>query len=135
MNEKFPELTKESGNDVCFKHEVICVILTSKEKPAQQNIDLFTELQNYLSPKIDRGGIKYKFGWLNTSTQGNFVKAIELETPEVPHTLIINPGKRKRFNVVEGGLNIVELKAAFDKLASGDVRFKQFKGNTIPDLE
>ena len=65
-------------------------------------VNVFSSLQNWLSPKIDRGGIKYKFGWISSTTQPNFIKTVELAVGSGPHLLLINPGKRKRFYVLEG---------------------------------
>ncbi len=91
-------------------------------------------MQNYLSPKIDRG-LKYKFGWLNSSVQKNFMGAVDLPVGSGPFMMLVNPGKRKRFHVLEGELEENNMRNIFDRLASGDVRFKNFKGNNIPDLE
>jgi hypothetical protein len=105
LNEKLPELTKESSSDICFKVDgVVCVVLINKEKPSDELINLFVTLQNFLSPKIDRGGIKYKFAWINSSTQGDFMKTIELQSGAGPNLMLVNPGKRKRFYVMEDGL-------------------------------
>ena len=68
MNEKLPELTGKSNKDVCFKVEgVICVLLVSNGQPDAKTSNSLNDLQDYLSPKIDRG-IKYKFGWVNSDT-------------------------------------------------------------------
>lgn len=132
LMEKFPEVNEKSGNEVCFKVDgIICVILLSDGKPGEEISNMMSELQNYLSPKIDRG-LKYKFGWINAQTQTAFVSAIEVST--FPRLLIVNPGKRKRFFELDGELNMENFRNLFDKLASGDLRFKMFKGNKIPDL-
>lgn len=60
-----------------------------------------------------------------------------------PHLMLINPGKRKRFYVMEEDLSDEHMSiyiynilgSVFDKLASGDIKFKNFKANTIPELE
>eukprot|EP00340_Litonotus_pictus_P002081 CAMPEP_0170527322 /NCGR_PEP_ID=MMETSP0209-20121228/12812_1 /TAXON_ID=665100 ORGANISM="Litonotus pictus, Strain P1" /NCGR_SAMPLE_ID=MMETSP0209 /ASSEMBLY_ACC=CAM_ASM_000301 /LENGTH=339 /DNA_ID=CAMNT_0010817795 /DNA_START=209 /DNA_END=1228 /DNA_ORIENTATION=+ len=132
LNEKLPELNNKSGNDVCFKVEgVICVVLVSNGKPENKIIDIMSELQNYLSPKIDRG-IKYKFGWINSETQSQFLEATGVSS--VPKIVLVNPGKRKRFYVSDEELNLESLPNVFDKLASGDLRFKVFPGNNVPEL-
>lgn len=97
-------MTKESGNEICFKVDgVVCVILLNKEKPSDELINLYSTIQNWLSPKIDRG-IKYKFGWLNSSTQKNFVKSIDKAEGAGPLMLLVNPGKRKRYYILEDEL-------------------------------
>lgn len=135
LNEKLPEMTEKSGNDICFKAEgVICLIIVSNGKPENKISELVSELQNYLSPKIDyAGGIKYKFGWVDLNSQTNFVETVGVSTS--PSVVLINPGKRKRFYVLEKELNMDNLKSMFDSLASGDLRFKMFSGNNFPELK
>jgi len=134
-SEKLPEITKESGNDICFKVDgTVCVILINKEKPSDPMIDTFNALQNHLSPKIDRG-IKFKFGWINSTTQNAFISSIELQLGDGPKMILVNPGSRKRFYVMEGELIDENMKSVFEKLAGGELRFKNFAKNTIPDLE
>jgi len=89
---------------LCFKVDgIVCVLLINKEKPDEILSNLFTELQNYLSPKINRG-LKYKFGWLNSSAQTKFLESVDLAVGSGPYMMLVNPGKRKRFHVLEGGL-------------------------------
>jgi len=132
LNEKFPEINLQSGNDICFKVEsILCVILVNNGKPDQKLSNIMSELQNFLSPKIDRG-IKYKFGWMNSETQTRFTDVIQVSS--VPKLLIVNPGKRKRFYLSDEELNMESFENIFEKLASGDLRFKMFPGNEFPEL-
>lgn len=133
LNEKLPELNEKSANDICFKVDgVICVIIANNEKPQGSLNEIVTELTNYLSPKIDYGGIKYKFSWVNPTTQKSFSEVTGIS--ETPRVVLINPGKRKRFYVYEETANLDSLKTLFDKLASGDLRFKMFPGNEFPAM-
>ena len=66
-------------------------------------------IQNYLTPKIDRGGIKYKFGWVNVTTQAPLVKLLGLDAAAVPRVILLNPGKRKRYFVMDDAINEAEL--------------------------
>jgi hypothetical protein len=101
-----PELNKDSASEVCFKVDgVVCAILVNKEKPSDELINLFVSIQNWLSPKIDRGGIKYKFGWINSSTQPSFMKTVEMDLGSGPNLLLVNPGKRKRYFVHDGNMD------------------------------
>jgi len=86
-----------------------------------------------LSPKINRG-IKYKFGWINSTAQNEFMKATDLENETAPRMMLINPGKRKRYFILENKMAEDVMKDIFERLASGDLKFKNFKGNTIPEL-
>jgi hypothetical protein len=96
-----PELNKESANEICFKVDgIVCVLLIYKEKPGDELINLYSNVQNWLSPKIDRG-VKYKFGWINSTTQPKFTQSIGQEIGAGPNLVLVNPGKRKRFYVLE----------------------------------
>lgn len=134
LNEKLPELNEKSGNDLCFKVEgVICVVIVTKGKPDGKISEIVNELQNYLTPKIDYGSVlKYKFSWVNTDTQAGFLSIVGVK--DAPKALIINPGKRKRYFVMEEDVDLNNLKNVFDKLVSGDLRFSMFPGNNFPEL-
>lgn len=142
LNEKLPELNKDSANDVCFKVEgVICVVLLNnngeESKVDSALAEIMSDLQNHLNPKMDYGGIKYKFAWLNTKKQSDFVNVIGANFDNTNNNykvMIINPGKRKRYYLIEEDVSFENLKNIFDKLISGDLRFKQFNKNTIPEL-
>jgi hypothetical protein len=134
VTEKFPEITKESSNDLCFKVDgSICVFLINPSKPNEQLENLFMEVQNWLSPKINRGA-KYKFGWVNSNTQQAFVEGMKLHKGDGPRLVLINHGSRKRYHLYDGELVENDVKQIFEKLSSGDLRFTAFSKNTIPEL-
>ena len=112
---------------------IICVVLINNGKPTDVTINQIVELQNYLSPKIDRG-VKYKFGWIDSTSQSAFMGTIGQEAGSGPSLMLINPGKRKRYYVMEGELQEDKMREVFERLASGDIRFVNFPGNTIPEL-
>jgi hypothetical protein len=62
------------------------------------------------------------------------MKATELEKETSPRMMLINPGKRKRYFILENKMVEDVMKDIFERLASGDLKFKNFKGNTIPEL-
>ena len=135
MTEKFPEYTKESANQLCFNVDgALCVLIINKEKPNDNLQNVMATIQNWLNPKISRG-VKYKFGWMSSSSQKEIINAMGLNNGDGPKLVLINRGGRKRFHLYEGEINEENLKKLFDSLASGDVRFKAFKGNKIPELE
>ena len=131
-----PEFNKDTANDICFKIDgTVCVILIHKEKPSDDLVNLFNSIQNSLAPKIDRG-VKYRFGWINSSTQNKFIESVSLTSGVGPKMILVNPGSRKRFYVMESDdLSENNMKNVFDRLAGGEIRFKNFDKNTIPDLD
>jgi hypothetical protein len=135
MTEKFPEYTKESAGTLCFNVDgALCVLVINKEKPNDSLQNIISAIQNWLSPKISRG-IKYKFGWINSSTQTAMMSAFGLKKEDGPKLVLINRGSRKRFHLYDGEITEENLQKVFDSLASGDLRFKAFKGNKIPELD
>jgi len=135
MTEKFPEYTKESAGTLCFNVDgALCVLIINKEKPSENIQNIMNSIQNWLNPKISRG-IKYKFGWINSSTQNGMITSLGLNKDDGPKLVLINRGTRKRFHLFEGEINEDNLQKMFDSLASGDLRFKAFKGNKIPELD
>ena len=135
MTEKFPEYTKESAGTLCFNVDgALCVLVIHKEKPNDKIQNIISSIQNWLSPKISRG-IKYKFGWINSSTQNGMMTAFGLNKADGPKLVLINRGSRKRFHLYDGEITEENLQKVFDSLASGDLRFKAFKGNKLPELD
>jgi len=47
---------------------------------------------------------------------------------------VLNPGKRKRFLIHEGDVTEEAIEATLDKILGGDARFKNIKGNKLPEL-
>ena len=135
MTDRFPEYTKESAGTLCFNVDgALCVLIIHKEKPSESIQNIMFSIQNWLSPKISRG-IKYKFGWINSSTQNAMTTSFGLKKGDGPKLVLINRGSRKRFHLYDGEITEENLQKIFDSLASGDVRFKAFKGNKLPELD
>ena len=135
MTERFPKYTKERAGTLLFNVDgSLCVLNVNKEKPNDQIQNIMFSVQNWLNPKISRG-IKYKFGWINSSTQNAMITALGLSKDDGPKLVLINRGSRKRFHLYDGEITEQNLQKIFDSLASGDVRFKAFKGNKIPEFD
>ena len=123
---KKPWMTEKDG--------ALCVLIINKEKPDDKIQNIMNSIQNWLNPKISRG-IKYKFGWINSSTQNGMMTSLGLNKGEGPKLVLINRGTRKRFHIYDGEITEDNLQKMFDSLASGDLRFKAFKGNKIPEFD
>jgi hypothetical protein len=52
----------------------------------------------------------------------------------MPKLVILNPGKRKRFLIHDGAIDESSIEATFNKILGGDARFKNIKGNKLPEL-
>ena len=82
--------------------------------------------------KISRG-INFIFSWVDASEEPEFAATFEVPAGE-PSLVVLNPGKRKRFLVHEGVINESTIGETLDKILGGDARFKNIKGNKLPEL-
>lgn len=130
-----PEMTATSGNDICFKKDgALCVIMLTNERPANQQdatLDLLDKVGQSFTSKISRG-VQFIFSWLDVTKEPEFAAIFGVE--EYPKLVILNPGKRKRFMLHEGEIKSSDIEATFEKILGGDARFKNIKGNALPDL-
>lgn len=81
--------------------------------------------------KISRG-ITFIFSWLSVADEKEFGAVFAQE--ELPKLVVLNPGKRKRYLVHEGDINADSIEKTFNKILGGDARFKNIKGNKLPEL-
>ena len=102
----------------------------------QRSIDVTDSLYQTgqaFSSKISRG-INFYFMWLDASAEPAFFKMFGVEEDTLPKIAILNPGKRKRFLIHQGGITESELSATLDKILGGDAKFTNVKGNELPAL-
>lgn len=103
---KVPQLTAESGNDVCLKKDgTLCVILLNKDGNIDQShIDIFDSVSQDFVSKISRG-ITFNFSWLDSAANSDFASIFEQPSENLPRVIVLNPGKRKRFLLHEGDIS------------------------------
>lgn len=133
-----PQLTKDSGNDICLKKDgALCIILVSKDKGSlnQAHLDSMHSVGQAFSSKISRG-ISFYFSWIDTTAEPEFANALALPdgVDNYPRLVILNPGKRKRFLIHNGDITESGIESTLDKILAGDAKFKAIKGNKLPEL-
>ena len=107
LTESIPELTIKSAKDICLDAQgALCVIIFNKEKPSKVALDTVKEVRRQYDNKLDRG-LKYNFMWLNAPAQTQWSKLFQVT--EFPTTVILNPGKRKRYLIIPGDLEFGKL--------------------------
>ena len=107
LTEAIPELNSKSAKDICLGAEgVLCVIIFNKEKPSKTALDTVKEVRRQYDNKLDRG-LKYNFMWLNSPSQKNWASFFGVTS--LPTTVILNPGKRKRYLTIPGDLEFGKL--------------------------
>ena len=127
-------MTKDSANDICLKKGgSLCIILLVKDRASVQQslLDEMDNVSQKFTSKISRG-IDFLFSWLSVADEAEFGKVFNQE--DYPKLVILNPGKRKRFMVLEGDITGDNIENAFNKILGGDARFKNIKGNKLPEL-
>ena len=76
-----PEMTKDSGNDICLKKDgALCIILVVKDKSSlkQSQIDVLDSVGQGFASKISRG-INFHFSFLDESAEPEFTKTFGIE--------------------------------------------------------
>eukprot|EP00356_Strombidium_inclinatum_P004709 CAMPEP_0170493486 /NCGR_PEP_ID=MMETSP0208-20121228/13968_1 /TAXON_ID=197538 /ORGANISM="Strombidium inclinatum, Strain S3" /LENGTH=401 /DNA_ID=CAMNT_0010769419 /DNA_START=30 /DNA_END=1235 /DNA_ORIENTATION=+ len=131
-----PQITAESGNDICLQKDgALCVILVAKDKSQASSdvLEIMNSVGQGFASKISRG-ISFYFSWLDTSAEPEFAATFGLPEEDLPKIVVMNPGKRKRFMLHEGEISEAGIEGTLDKILGGDARFKAVKGNKLPKL-
>ena len=112
-----PQLNFESSEDICFKviyliqaEGVLCAIVFSNGKPSENTMEQLKDASREFQPKIQRGST-FKFMWLDTSVETNWAAKFQFE--ELPRLIILNPGKRKRYVVLEDEVYLSTISQSF----------------------
>ena len=71
---------------------------------------------------------------MDASAEPEFSSTFGIEESNFPALIVLNPGKRKRFLIHEGAITEKNIEATLDKILGGDAKFKNIKGNKLPDL-
>jgi len=75
-----------------------------------------------------------QFAWLrNAHKQEEFVAGFGLALDALPKLVAVKPGKRSRFAVLDGELEVKAMGSFVDRILGGDMQFKPLK--PLPELE
>ncbi|KAM3138678.1 hypothetical protein pb186bvf_009242 [Paramecium bursaria] len=132
MTQLVPQLNQKSANDICLKVEgALCVIyINNGNNPDNSKVDELKSLHNMYQSKIDRGTI-YKFMWLDGQKEQKWAEALGFKGE--PRLVFLNPGKRKRYLVHDGEINVKSIKSTIEKIVGGDAKFQNL-GNSLPEF-
>jgi len=98
-----------------------------------KTLEVLNSVGQGFASKISRG-ISFYFSWLDAESNAEFASTFGLPAEELPKVIILNPGKRKRFLVHSGDITESAIEGTLDKILGGDARFKNIKGNKLPEL-
>eukprot|EP00914_Ancora_sagittata_P008330 GHVO01016292.1.p1 GENE.GHVO01016292.1~~GHVO01016292.1.p1 ORF type:complete len:403 (+),score=55.67 GHVO01016292.1:287-1495(+) len=129
LAEKFPEMHRNSHQDVCFKHRVLCVILLTDSDVSEENSELLESLSNRFSSSSSDRGPKFRWMWMNVAEEPNWKELFNVDT--LPSVAAFFSGKRPRFTVLESGKEATfdSSKDFLDKILGGDAKFQIVKKN------
>ena len=71
---------------------------------------------------------------MDASAEPEFATTFGIEESNYPALIVLNPGKRKRFLIHDGVISEKNIEKTLDMILGGDAKFKNIKGNKLPDL-
>lgn len=126
--EILPELHAKSAEDICVgTTKTLCVILFASEKPEKKFIGDIKSLKNRYEVGRD-DALKFKFMWLNRNQHKEWSSQFGIDESLNIQAAVLNPGRRKRFVLVEGEFNESSVSKMLERILGGDARFKRLKG-------
>jgi len=108
-------------------------VIKDKASLDENMLDIMDGVGQGFASKISRG-IQFYFSYLDASKEPEFASTFEIEDSKYPSIVVLNPGKRKRFLLHEGEISASAIESTLDKILGGDARFKNIKGNKLPEL-
>lgn len=126
LNVATPYLTKDSANDICLAQDgTLCVIHVVNGVADDKALDdEFNAVKQQFVSKIERG-ISFNFMKLDASKEPQWAAMFSDDlAADLPMTVVLNPGKRKRFLKHEGAFKASNYSETLDKILGGDARFK-----------
>lgn len=82
--------------------------------------------------KLGGRSVSFKFMWLDTTTQAEWVT--KFKAPTSASTVVLNTGRRKRYLLTEGVPSYDSLNGLLEKILGGDARFTPLRPNQLPKL-
>ena len=129
LTEDLPELTKVSGNDVCFSTGKLCVIYIDKKEPDENTKALMKKLRDkYMADN------KFAYMWLNADIEKSFFQLFQIEESELPKLAFLNTGSLKRMMVHSGQLNEADIIKTYESIYNADARFSRISSKALPEL-
>eukprot|EP00922_Rhytidocystis_sp_ex-Travisia-forbesii_P021620 GHVS01031661.1.p1 GENE.GHVS01031661.1~~GHVS01031661.1.p1 ORF type:complete len:455 (+),score=90.91 GHVS01031661.1:57-1421(+) len=135
--ERVPEVTAASQQDICFnksdKSKGLCVIYLKTGRPlTAEETAMLEQLSEQFTSHLTGRGATFRWMWMDLSVEKGFVDLFEV--PALPSVAVFNPHKRLRFTSLPADTpaNAATIKQLLDKIAGGDARFRNVKGQTLP---
>jgi thioredoxin-like negative regulator of GroEL len=131
MNQGVPQLVKQSADDICYKHDgYLCAILFLSSAPDEKVVATLKTLSEKYGMKKDRGA-DVKFMWVDINADPGYFQSFD--GASAGQIAFLKYGKRSRFVLHEGKINVDHISETIDKIAGGDARFVNIKGG-LPEL-
>lgn len=134
LNEKIPELHKDSADDIWYSKKGLWVVLFSNEKPSEDIINTLISVRDKFTSNLDDRGLQFSFMWIDVAKNNEWSGYFELE--KLPQIVVINPGKTKKFIVHHSDLiTDSSVSTVLNSITGGDAKFKKVQNNALPLLK
>lgn len=121
---KLDEMTAENQPSLCGPATPLCVLALIAEAECPPSLtDLARRHRN--DP--------VQFVWVRAARQPDFLSAYGLAAAGLPALLAVRGGKRSRYALIEGPLELGSMGTFVDRILGGDMAFKRIP--ELPDLE
>ena len=130
LTEQIPELTRASGNDVCFKHDTLCLIFLKTRGPLTE---ADRQMLSLLKSRYD-SELVMTYAWMDMSIESGFRDIFDFSN-EADSAVVFNPHKRLRFAKLPDDMVGDEngIKELVERIVSGEGRFIGVKGQKLPE--
>eukprot|EP00921_Rhytidocystis_pertsovi_P004774 GHVQ01008302.1.p1 GENE.GHVQ01008302.1~~GHVQ01008302.1.p1 ORF type:complete len:507 (-),score=94.49 GHVQ01008302.1:1227-2747(-) len=137
--QRVPEVTLDSHVDVCFhkgkQSKGLCVIYLKDGGPLTiEETSMLENLSELFTSHLEDRGAAFRWMWMDVAVEEGFRELFEVDSTSLPSVVVFNPHKRLRFTSLppDTPATLETMKDLLNKIAGGDARFKNVKGQTLP---
>ena len=128
-----PEMNKKSAKEICLGlDKTFCVIYFHNGPLTETKLNELKELKKVVEGKSERS-VSFKLMWIDINKHLKWNHELKIEKNQGDQIRVLNPGRRKRFTMIEGVVNKQSVSAALDKIINGDARFLNLPAN-LPEF-
>jgi len=127
---KYKALSEDNINTDCFGSSKGICIIAVVDAPAgdefKENVKMVDISKKYRNDP-------FNFVFVDANSQGDFIGAFGLTAKDVPKLVAVKTGKRNRYAVYDGDLEVKPASEFLDRILGGDMQFKNLA--SLPDFE
>lgn len=127
---KYVALSEDNINTHCFGGNKGTCVIAVVDAPAG---DEFKENSKLVELSKKYRNDPFSFVFVDANSQGDFIGAFGLTAADAPRLVAVKTGKRNRFAVYEGSLELKAASEFLDRILGGDMQFKAIAD--LPEFE